>query len=931
MQRKIALLLSLLFICATGLAGVSHYKLDVKLDHQNRLIEGTATVNYLNRSTKPLTEVYFRLSANLGRESNPKLAKLWNDQGYLKGFDPSWTEVNKVTDGQGNPLLYTYEDALPVLQNYSLAKGFVKVALPEPLLPGERTVLVLAFRTKVPLRLGDEGYANGFYTWRFGWYPLERELVDDAWDQGSRDPVATYELNFDVPLGFTVLAGGLEGQMYTRGLRNVYSGKSPGRQRSLPIVITTEHTSTTLQGEGVAIHSYFLPGHNRVGRLLPMLAARVIRDYQEHYGPYPYKEVYIIEHTGTGVGMAADGFVLLPTDVYKYQDLVIPGLFDRLVEGVLAHEIAHHYWGIGIGMDLDAENWLSEGFAQYLSISYYERYYGATGNNLFAGKDPLLSELMRYYFGKQNYRERNEWGYLSTYQVKMDEAVIKPWREVKYINASSSRIYEKGYLILRALEDLVGLEQMEAILQTAYRKHGQNPAMSVEELAQVAEEVTGKSLEAYFQSWLYSDDGWVDYQVSSFQSEPQEDSWQTEVRVERKGTNAQPVTVQVRCEDGTVHRQRWSADTAQATLIFNTPTKVVQVEMDPDKMLLDVNRLNNTKPRKVEWTIHNDTSLDSYVIRYYPGIVPGNVFGGSIDSFELGFGLSGRVRNNFMVDLFQVFPQDSYGYRIPVRGLQFGYSVGRSFSTSGYVVEALGLRSTMLGASYSFWRPMNIGQSGTYWHPVHNFTAVVGKDKDKYSGDEEGLWQLNYTRDDSPRFAMSNSFTLMGFSDGSRAGAWDWLKISRPGLNTLLITTANYSASKGLAPNYGFALGLNSFPTEVGHFRAGGTAELVFQLVQQQEGQFMYGTLFEDIEAKVYLEAAGVWNDPASRAKSYRVGGGVEVTFGFTTSDLSGGAYPFGITIGICSPLWSASGQMPKGANLYFTAGLRYFRTFLGI
>ena len=103
----------------------------------------------------------------------------------------------------------------------------------------------------------------------------------------------------------------------------------------------------------------------------------------------------------------------------------------------------------------------------------------------------------------------------------MDEAVIGPWREVKYINASSSRIYEKGYLILRALEDLVGLEQMEAILQTAYRKHGQNPAMSVEELAQVAEEVTGKSLEAYFQSWLYSDDGWVDYQVSSFQSEPQ--------------------------------------------------------------------------------------------------------------------------------------------------------------------------------------------------------------------------------------------------------------------------------------------------------------------------------------------------------------------------------------------------------------------------
>ena len=119
------------------------------------------------------------------------------------------------------------------------------------------------------------------------------------------------------------------------------------------------------------------------------------------------------------------------------------------------------------------------------------------------------------------------------------------------------------------------------------------------------------------------------------------------------------------------------------------------------------------------------------------------------------------------------------------------------------------------------------------------------------------MWQLNYTRDDSPRFAMSNSFTLMGFSDGSRAGAWDWLKISRPGLNTLLITTANYSASKGLAPNYGFALGLNSFPTEVGHFRAGGTAELVFQLVQQQEGSLCTGRSLKISRQRFILKLPG--------------------------------------------------------------------------
>ena len=136
--------------------------------------------------------------------------------------------------------------------------------------------------------------------------------------------------------GFTVLAGGLEGQMYTRGLRNVYSGKSPGRQRSLPIVITTEHTSTTLQGEGVAIHSYFLPRAQPGGKAASHACGKGDSGLSGTLRSLSVQgSLYNRAHRHRSVGMAADGFVLLPTDVYKYQDLVIPGLFDRLVEGCL--------------------------------------------------------------------------------------------------------------------------------------------------------------------------------------------------------------------------------------------------------------------------------------------------------------------------------------------------------------------------------------------------------------------------------------------------------------------------------------------------------------------------------------------------------------------------------------------------------------------
>lgn len=923
MTKRSALMITIIMISSIAFAD-HHYRLDVELDDFKHEIFGTATVDYHNTSGRPLAEVYFRLPANLGRKPNPKLAKLWNDGGYLKGFEPSWTEIEQVTTGAGIPLVFDYEDALPVFQEYSLEQGFVKVTLGEALAPGAKTTMVLHFRTKVPRRLGDEGYSDGVYVWRFGWYPLIREMVDGKWDGGTRDPVATYDLAFKVPMGYQVLAGGIESEQRVVGLGWQYFGSTRGRQRSLPIVITSQHVVAQLQGE-ITISSYFLSSHNRIGNLLPKLTARILRDYQEHYGPYPYKEIIIVEHSAAGVGMAADGMILLPTDVYKYQDLTIPGLYDRLVEGLLAHEIAHHYWGIGIGMDLEAENWLSEGFAEYLSISYFERCYGAEGNNLFDGRDPLLAELMRYYFGKQNYRERSEWGYLTSLQMGMDEAVVKPWPEVQYLNTTTNRIYQKGYLVLRALEDLVGLEQMEEILERSYSAYGQNPAMSVDDLQRIAQEVTGEDLEPFFQSWLYNDDGWVDYAVSSFETRQMERAWQTDVVVTRKGTNSQPVTVRARCEDGTIHDQRWDGLKTQETLTFRTHAKVVQVEVDPEKMLPDRDRLNNTKPRKVDWTPHNDLSLDSYVVRYYPGIVPM----GS-DSFELGFGLSGRVRNNLMMEFVQIYPQSIWGFRAPYRSLQFGYQPTRSFEIGGGYEEFLGAKQGVFQAKYSFWRPLDIGQNATMWHPTHNFSAAVAKGRTPEEG-EESIWQLAYVRDDSPRFAMSNAFVLTGYDDGSRAGWWEGMKISRPGYNTILITSADYCASQGLKEKQGFGLNLNAFPQEVGHFRAGTNWELVFPLMLRQEGRFVYGTLFEDIEGKVYLEGAGVWNDPSQREQSYRVGAGAEVTFGFTTGDLSGGAYPIGLTIGLAKPIWSAAGTLPQGPNIYVGIGLRYFSNYLGL
>ena len=45
----------------------------------------------------------------------------------------------------------------------------------------------------------------------------------------------------------------------------------------------------------------------------------------------------------------------------------------------------------------------------------------------------------------------------------------------------------------------------------------------------------------------------------------------------------------------------------------------------------------------------------------------------------------------------------------------------------GSLLSVFDEKSAILQANYSLWRPMDIGQNATYWHPTHTFGAAVAK------------------------------------------------------------------------------------------------------------------------------------------------------------------------------------------------------------
>src|SRR5690606_33381103 len=118
---------------------------------------------------------------------------------------------------------------------------------------------------------------------------------------------------------------------------------------------------------GIPVTSWVYPQDRDAGFSDYARAAAILDYFDSHIGPYPYLKLANVQSKTRYGGMENAGNIF-------YSEGSVTGTGRS--EGTIAHEIAHQWFGDSVTEADWYHVWLSEGFATYFTLLWYEHAYG---------------------------------------------------------------------------------------------------------------------------------------------------------------------------------------------------------------------------------------------------------------------------------------------------------------------------------------------------------------------------------------------------------------------------------------------------------------------------------------------------------------------------------------------------------------------------
>jgi len=240
--------------------------------------------------------------------------------------------------------------------------------------------------------------------------------------------------------------------------------------------------------------------------------------------------------------------------------------------GLVAHELGHMWYGDAVTNRSWRDLWLHEGFATMSEMLFWESdldQFGDSWNDSFFGVG-------------------GSGGYFDKALRAQGTLVLEDTTNVNDMFAST-RIYSKGFMVLRMLRRIVGDENFRAIL----RGFAMDPALrfgtaTTADFERIAEQVYGRSLDSFFEQWVYTGTGFPRYSLSWSQTSGNGPvTVSLELRQTQNGTTTFEMPIEVLFETGG-GPIRVVLDNSKRTQSYSIPMdrRVGSVQIDPDRWIL---------------------------------------------------------------------------------------------------------------------------------------------------------------------------------------------------------------------------------------------------------------------------------------------------------------------------------------------------------
>lgn len=305
------------------------------------------------------------------------------------------------------------------------------------------------------------------------------------------------EVSVIVPQDYIVISNGeldmTQHDIETKGVSKkifVWEESNPDATYLTSVVIGKFiETSGGQNYDGIPLRYYVPEGRDADSRRTFKNTDKMIKIFEEYFNvKYPYNKYSQVVAKGLGEA-GIDGMEHTTCTTLDIDSVLvsIDAPQDVNTDDVIAHELAHQWFGDLVTCRDWQHIWLNEGFAAFCEALYIEK---SKGEQEY---QQSIMKMISYYLSMTRIRDP---------RIKTPTRAIVTKEYEHPDDLFDHNTYAKGGIILHMLRKYIGDEDFRKSIET-YLYRFKDKTAETDDLRQIMEEVSGINLQHFFDQWIY--------------------------------------------------------------------------------------------------------------------------------------------------------------------------------------------------------------------------------------------------------------------------------------------------------------------------------------------------------------------------------------------------------------------------------------------